>query len=115
MTPLANGRSGLRIARGRASSGSHELPSSEGRKVLSGEFKPLAVLAALMKTPVAIFLNSSGVVGFDRVDDLRRFGKVDDKLAFTTAERVRSANLIDRVPARVQPDGLIGPHWFVRR
>lgn len=48
-----------------------------------------------MKTPVPVFLYSSGVVGLYRVSDLRRFGKLDDKLAFTTAQGVGSADLVE--------------------
>jgi hypothetical protein len=43
----------------------HELSSSEGRKILSGKFEPFAVLAAILKTPVPVFLDSSGVIGLD--------------------------------------------------
>jgi hypothetical protein len=52
----------------------HELPSSEGCKILSGKFEPFAVLAAILKTPVPVFLDSGGVIGLDRVDDLRSLG-----------------------------------------
>jgi len=73
---------------------SHELSSSEGRKVLSGEFEPLAILAPIMKSSVPVFLDTSGVIGLDRVDDLRRLGELDDKLAFAASQSVRSADLV---------------------
>src|ERR1017187_9322115 len=72
---------------------SHELPSSEGRKILRGEFKPLAIPTAIVKTPVPVLLDAYGVVGLDRVDDLRRLGQLDDKLSFATAQCIRSADL----------------------
>jgi hypothetical protein len=49
----------------------HELSSSEGREILGGKFEPFAVLAAILKTPVPVFLNSRGVIRLNRVDDLR--------------------------------------------
>ena len=73
----------------------HELPSSEGREVLRGEFKPLAVLAPILKAPVPVLFDASRVIGLNRVDDLRRLGKLDDKFSFSTAQSVRSANLVE--------------------
>lgn len=48
-----------------------------------------------MKTPVPVFLDSSRVVGLDRVDDLRSLGHLDGKLAFAAAQSVRAADLIE--------------------
>src|ERR1017187_6124050 len=74
---------------------SHELPSSEGRKILRGEFKPLAIPTTILKASVPVLLDPHRVIGLDRVDDLRRLGQLDDKLSFATAQSVRSANLVE--------------------
>src|ERR1039458_10680781 len=47
-----------------------------------------------MKSSVPVFLDTSGVIGLDRVDDLRRLGELDDKLAFAASQSVRSADLV---------------------
>ena len=72
-----------------------ELPPSERGQILSGQFEPLAVLAAITKTSVLVFLDSNWVISPDRVDQPRCLGQLDGKLAFAAAESIRAADLIE--------------------
>lgn len=42
-----------------------------------------------------ILLDPCRVISLDRVDQYRRFGKLDGKLVFATAQRARSADLVE--------------------
>src|ERR1035441_7050807 len=56
----------------------HDLSSSEGRKILGGEFEPLAVLASILKASVPVLLDPHRVIGLNRMDALGGPGRLEE-------------------------------------
>jgi hypothetical protein len=74
---------------------SHELATLERSDVGSIQFKPLSILAFQGEPFVPIRLDPLWIVGTDNMNRLGLLRKLDRKLIFAAANRVRPADLVE--------------------
>jgi hypothetical protein len=74
----------------------NSLPAFERVDVLSREREPFTFSTFISESPVPVGLHSNGVVGFDAVNGRRRNWNLDGQLASSTANGLRTADLVMR-------------------